>query len=49
MSNPTDTGVSDKNFSGNKGVCGKGGACRYCDAPQYFQSKINHKHFGIHI
>ena len=23
--------------------------CRYCDTPSYFQSRINHKHFVIHI
>ena len=37
MSNPTDTGVCDNNFSCKKGVCDKCGVCRYCETPPYFQ------------
>ena len=49
MSNPTDKGVCDKHFLCKKGVCDQCFVCRYCNAPPYFQSKINQKYFGIHI
>ena len=49
MSNPTEKGVCDNNFSCKKRICDQCGVCRYCDAPTYCQSKINHKHLGIHI
>ena len=49
MSNPTKKGVCDKHFSYKKEVCDQCGTCRYWDAPSYFQSNINHKHFGVHI
>ena len=49
MSNTTDTGLCGNHFSCNKDVCDQCGVCRYCDAPPYFQSNINNKHFGIHI
>ena len=55
MSNKTETGVCDKTgardkpFSRKKGFCDKCRVCRYCDEPPYCQSKINHKHFGIHV
>ena len=49
MSDPTKTGVCNNHFSCQRGVCGQCEVCRYCDTPPYFQSKINHKHFGIHI
>ena len=49
MSNPTEKGVCDNHFSNKKGVCDQFGVYIYCDAPPYFQSKMNHKHFGIQI
>ena len=49
MSNPTETGVCDNAVSCKKGVFDQYLVCRYCDKPPYFQSKINQKHFGIHI
>ena len=49
MSNTTEKGVCDKNFSFNKGICYQCGVCRYFDVPPYCKSNINHKHFGIHI
>ena len=36
-------------FLCKKLVCDKYGVCRYCYEPPYCQSKINYKHFGIHI
>ena len=49
MSNPTERGVCDKHFSFKKGFCDQCVACRYCNAPPYYQSNINHKQFGVHI
>ena len=49
MSNQTVAGLCDNKFSCKKGVCNQCGVCWYCDAPQYCQSKIKHKHFGTHI
>ena len=49
MSNPTEKGVRDKHFSCKRVFCDQCGVCRYCDAPPYFQSRINNKHFRIHI
>ena len=43
MSNPTENGVCDNHFSCKKGVCYQCGVCIYCNAPSYFQSKINQK------
>ena len=41
--------MCDNHFPFKKGVCDKCVVCRYCDAPPYYGSRINHKHFGIHI
>ena len=49
MSNPTETGLCDNHFSFKKGFFDQCGVCRFYDTPPYFQSKINHKHFVIHI
>ena len=49
MINPTDKGAYDKHFSYKKEVCYQYVACRYCDAPPYFQANINHKTSAIHL
>ena len=42
MIKPPDKGVCDKHKSNKKVVCGRYGACRCCDAPSVFRSKMNH-------
>ena len=49
MINPIEKGVRGKNFSCEKGVCDQCVVFRYCEAPPYFKSKINHRHLSIHI
>ena len=49
MSNPTEKVVCDKHFSYKKWVFDQCGSWIYHDAPPDFPSKINHKHFDIHI
>ena len=49
MSNSPEKGVCDNILSNKKGVCDQCGACRYCDTPPDYQSKMNHNHFGIQI